>query len=246
MYNLVVARYNEDINWINDVPLDNMLIYLYNKGPDVDLPEKIYYNVYNNHLSKIATRYNKFNAFKQPIPTTIKLNFIKEQVPNIGREAHTYVYHIVKNYANLNPDDVTVFTQGRYHDHVGSMENFKNMVLEADQHGFCHSRARYHNIPMSDQPLPSFRLLEWPKGNFLEKNRYDQYFGEWFNRLLNKDVPELPQYKWIPGAIFAIKNNIILEKPLSFYEELLREFHTNSSQPEVAHFFERAWYYIFF
>lgn len=31
-------------------------------------------------------------------------------LPNVGRESHTYLYHIVKNYDNLA--DVTVFTQG--------------------------------------------------------------------------------------------------------------------------------------
>ena len=42
------------------------------------------------------------------LPNTITL-------PNVGREGHTYIYHILSNYENL--DDYTVFLQGNpfYH-----------------------------------------------------------------------------------------------------------------------------------
>lgn len=38
------------------------------------------------------------------------------ELPNVGREAHTYVHHIVHNYDDLA--DVTVFVQGCVTDHV--------------------------------------------------------------------------------------------------------------------------------
>ena len=37
------------------------------------------------------------------------------QLPNIGRESHTYLYHIVQNYENLA--EKTIFFQGKINDH---------------------------------------------------------------------------------------------------------------------------------
>ena len=44
-----------------------------------------------------------------PVKDSIKL-------PNVGRECHTFLYHIVKNYDNL--DDITVFLQGNPFEHI--------------------------------------------------------------------------------------------------------------------------------
>jgi hypothetical protein len=66
---VVIARYNEDINWINQ--LEDVDIYIYNKSEDlvgIDIPD---------------------------IPNTI----IEHLPNNFsGRDAHTHVYHICKYY----------------------------------------------------------------------------------------------------------------------------------------------------
>ena len=69
---IVVARYNENLDWLKDIP-KNFNIIIYNKGlEDLTRP------------------------------------FIK--IPNVGRESHTYLYHIITNYNNLA--DITIFCQG--------------------------------------------------------------------------------------------------------------------------------------
>lgn len=62
---------------------------------------------YNEDLSwlfkvnnKKITIYNKGN----------NINYNNIKLPNIGRESHTYLTHIIKNYDNLA--DITIFTQG--------------------------------------------------------------------------------------------------------------------------------------
>jgi hypothetical protein len=77
-YQFVVARYNEDIQWL--FPFKD-IVYLYNKG--------------NYHPS--------LDSFK-----TIAL-------PNIGRESHTYLTHIVENYDNLA--EHVLFFQAHIDDH---------------------------------------------------------------------------------------------------------------------------------
>ena len=45
------------------------------------------------------------------------------------------------------------------------------------------------------------------------------------------------------GGMFCYSKKNILSRSLSYYEDLLSQFDSDDS--EVAHFFERAWYYIF-
>ena len=74
---LVVARFNEDIKWLNGITSVDK-IFLYNKGEKTD--------------------------------------FESVELPNINREAHTYIYHIVNNYEDLA--DLTFFCQGNPFDHM--------------------------------------------------------------------------------------------------------------------------------
>lgn len=70
---IVVARYNENLDWLKKAPWE----------------------------------YIVFNKGKKNLPKWIK-NEVK--LPNIGREAHTYLTFITNNYDNL--PDYTIFVQG--------------------------------------------------------------------------------------------------------------------------------------
>lgn len=77
---LVVARYTEDVSWLNDVA---MPIWLYDKGP---------------------------------VPATNLASHIRHiRLPNHGREAGTYLTHIISRYEHLPP--LTIFCQGNPFDH---------------------------------------------------------------------------------------------------------------------------------
>merc|ERR1719313_995725 len=76
---VVVAHYNEDLSWLSAVPRD-AFVRIYTKGPQV----------HSDHYS-------------------IAAQTAWQQLPNVGRESHTYLNHIVKNYDSLAP--WTVFTQ---------------------------------------------------------------------------------------------------------------------------------------
>ena len=70
---MVVARYNENIEWV--LPYNDIAV-IYNKGLEIKLP-------FNNIIN----------------------------LENIGREGHTYLYHIIENYNSLTSDKI-IFTQG--------------------------------------------------------------------------------------------------------------------------------------
>ena len=75
---IVVSRYNEELNWLNDEPFSKYPVICYNKG------------VNENY---------KIKNMKKSV-----------KLANVGRESHTYLYHIIQNYDNLA--DITIFLPG--------------------------------------------------------------------------------------------------------------------------------------
>lgn len=204
---VVVARYNENLEWIE--PLGDICT-IYNKG-DI---------LYNSKINKVIN------------------------LPNIGRESHTYLHHIIKNYDNLAR--ITVFTQGKITDHltkdITPLEYITNLVTSATIHGFstnayCHNvgiMSAYYQLKMSDK---------WP--HLLDSG---YVFGEWLTKVVNManknyNIP-FGSLQWYKNGIFAIESNIIKKHPKSFYEKLIK-FVDSHIDPEAGHYFERAWYEIF-
>ena len=70
----------------------------------------------------------------------------------------------------------------------------------------------------------------------------DFTFLEWFKNNIEINYPN-PIYIYC-NAIFAVKKENIINKPVEYYERLILEVnhHINSAE---GHFFERSWYYIF-
>ena len=66
-------------------------------------------------------------------------NFQIINLDNVGRESHTWIYHIVKNYNNL--DDIIIFLQGRIDD-LGCMAFLdpNDYILNINKFGYSASR----------------------------------------------------------------------------------------------------------
>jgi hypothetical protein len=77
---------------------------------------------------------------------------------------------------------------------------------------------------------------------FAYKNNKQITFLEWFITNIDLNYPN-PIYIY-QNAIFAVKKENIINKPIEYYKKLILEvkYHNN---PIEAHFFERAWYYVF-
>jgi hypothetical protein len=172
--------------------------------------------------------YNKGNY---DIP--IYFNIIN--LPNIGRESHTYLYHIITNYNNLA--DKTLFIQGRISDHklLPFDEYFKDDNLFV-------GRESSHNIEMLKKDIDHSGkyLIELKKGD-LKKSKYTPY--EWINKV-GFNISKLQEFKMIWGANFSISKEIIQSKSKLFYENLIKYIDYDRN-PEEGHFFERFWHTIF-
>lgn len=225
---LILARYNEDISWIDKVDVEKITIY--NKG--------------ENNL--------KYKCIK---------------LPNIGRESHTYLYHIIENYDNLT--ELTIFSQG---DPFFHSPHFLKLIKNRDLFEPIQPLTAYYSPSFEDannkskkiiiekdfvrEGLPPKRVLDiskelWIKNipiyvEYYDNNgvvRYPDFYHDFFitgfitylkrkfkfksiarfmkerYKLNNINLAELIPMSY--AAIFAVKKAIILQRSKEFYINIL-------------------------
>lgn len=147
-------------------------------------------------------------------------------LPNIGREAHTYLYHIIENYDNL--ENYTCFLQGNPFDHLNIDIN---NIFNIDNDFYFKSLNSIIKCELDGNP-------HHPKLDI--GNLFDNFFI---------DKPDIISFS--PGAQFIVKRDSILKRNKQFYIDLLNEFnrtdiddffHKKNKMPWVM---ERVWSYIF-
>ena len=155
-------------------------------------------------------------------------------LPNVGRESHTYLYHIIHNWDNLA--EKTMFCQGSL---------LKHGLLPKDIE-------KYFETPGLFKTGKFFRDSNWGYINHIGKwaqekssgkmQEAELSLGEWFDRIIQ--VPRGKYFYFKAGANFCVSKEAIKNRPRSFYEYLIRRVsgHVN---PEEGHYLERAWLYIF-
>jgi hypothetical protein len=214
---VVVARYQEDVTWL--APLAAQCC-VYNKGGPAD-----------DGAASIAG--------------LTAAGARCRRLPNVGREAHTYLHHIVERYDD-GLADVTVFVQGCIADHGPLLRGLEPVAFvevaaaEAAAHGVSQ------NFAVQDVPWVylhrDFRIAQY---GGLWIRPAPCAFGEWFARTLGGvEVPEVGAMRVYWSALFAVRRDRVRARPRAFYEGLLRQVEDCNS-PEEAHYLERAWYYIF-
>tara|TARA_Y100000991_G_C21871482_1_gene305315 strand:+ start:50 stop:757 length:708 start_codon:yes stop_codon:yes gene_type:complete len=189
---------------------------------------------------------NKYNDFKIIIYNKgRKLKFNDKHkiinLENVGRESHTWLYHIVKNYNNLNA--INIFLQGKIDDlNCMAYINPNDYLNKIDKYGF--SVSRYGLLG----PLH----WDWNVG-IANDNRYKK---QWLNNEISKSkigfrsfakkiLPAIPLFVATSyGGCFAVKKEIILRHNIFFYEELL-DLLSKNKNPIEGHYMERLWCYIF-
>jgi hypothetical protein len=203
-YKIIVARYNENIEWLNS-ELNNCIVY--NKG------EKL--NIDNEIILK-----------------------------NVGRESETFLHYIITNYDNL--PDVIVFTQANISDHKGS--NDINYLIKIKNEALYNSKStnfisHYQTENDTNCWNNEFNLIN---GEYFLKNNYKNNncitFINWFKNNINITYPN--PIKIYCNAIFSVKKENIINKPIEYYKNLILEVNHHIN-PTEGHFFERSWYYIF-
>jgi hypothetical protein len=192
----------------------------------------------------VVARYNEDVSWTSDKNVTI-LDKSNGTIHNIGRESHTYLTYIIENYENL--PDIVFFTQGSL-DIVGETptpivpENYLNL----DQNE-THSKNFIHHVNHTDtwykEPgrlrlcIPS-EPCEW-KG-VIEPAPED--FPTWFTNNVKPTLPE--PFIWYIHGWFSVRKEKIRSRSREYYINLINQFPDHNA-PELGHYFERSWFYIF-
>ena len=189
--------------------------------------------VWCHNYSNLITIYNKgIDDIPPNILKTVKLN-------NVGRESHTYLYHIINNWDNLA--DVTFFGQGNLSsDHdpfpicIYLQPKLEEITINLYSKGtkldrnnrLIHNRKYLENIQKGQMKPAELDFVSW-----------------WYENIRSPYVGKA-NIQWSHGAIFSVSRDIIKSNPLSYYKKLIRCIESHDD-PEEGHYFERCWYYIF-
>ena len=141
---------------------------------------------------------------------------------NVGRESHTYLTHIIRNYDNLC--DHTVFVQGNPFEHCDINHIVKLLSFTGDI-------------------FPVFRISPDGREKFVDiESKYpvkdsNGNMGDWWRIVFGKPIQNVYAV-W--NAQFTVAKHLIRSNSLEFYENAVLTVNHDRT-PEEAHFFERAW-----
>jgi hypothetical protein len=149
------------------------------------------------------------------------------QLPNIGREAHTYAYHIVNNYDSL--PEWTAFVQGKPFDHC---QHLYNLINDFDK------------IVEQNPEEKFFFLGTWITKCDLNGNPHHAGLDlKLFQELVFGDVVQ-EEMTFVAGAQFIVHSDLIKNKSKKFWEKYLSIFE-DKLHPQDAWCAERLWPYLF-
>lgn len=212
---IVIARYNEDLNWITQEPFNRHPIIIYNKSDNANFTK-------SSNIKRVVN------------------------LPNVGREMHSYFYHIINNYDNLS--DVTIFLPGSA-DLPGKFERSKSVVSKVENtNNTTFSCTHDDNFVNDNYNFEIDNYLSTHKNNqdinkdtSMEISNIRPY-GNWFNSIFkNNEKNTCISF----NSIIAVSRDTILQKPKSYYESLMRQVDKHQN-PEIVHYLERSWYAVFY
>jgi len=222
-----------------------------------------YFSTNNSGVEIVVSRYNEDLKWLKEYPFNKhplvvynkgqndnyeKLENVKEitNLKNEGRESHTYLYHIIKNYNNLAK--VTVFLPGSIDTHQPKIVKSNRLLEEIEKH---KDSILLGNIVKDPKEIDyNFTLDSWDSTDTKNKtinnekqlqNSKIRPFGKWHETYF----PNVRNIMTTGFGIFAISREDIRQHPISYYKNLIKELE-GCSNPETGHYFERSWYSVFY
>lgn len=141
------------------------------------------------------------------------------ELQNIGREPHTFFHHIIENYNLLH--EWTIFSQDEYVDHVKDWVNIINDQSTWENRSVYKFNGAYF---FSDR-------------GFLDADRNGAphhpglpMISVWES--IYKNAPP-ENIRFVPTCHMILHKDVILKKPISFYENLKKILETDNLSPWV-------------
>ena len=239
MIQFIIARYNENIDWLLPFTQGAFQIHVQNKGDPATLP----------------------HVFSE------KLKHTHKNLPNVGLDQHSFLDFIVDNYGPELPDKM-LFMQAGLMEHLDSIEpatfqdpvafphkkcedidpRVKHMDIDTIINILCQ-QLEFHGHTLNAKVYGKLGGDICVRYNLKVTINYDEedtglLFGPWFEKNIKPSFPDENKFLWFKNGIFGVSKKHVLCRPKSYYEELLRQS-AKALRGEVLHYIERSWYYIF-
>lgn len=158
---------------------------------------------------------------------------------NIGRDAHTYLTHIVNNYNSLA--DVTVFIPG-------SGNNIHKRGRIDRLFGYVFSDRLDNCVIGSSEPIDyQFHIDQYASTSSENYNGKDQLslcpirpYGKWHEMVVGSRWANFISF----NLISAFSRDTIRQYPIEFYQKIL-SYVSKDENSECIHYIERSWASIF-
>ena len=198
---IIIAHYNEDLSWIEEARA---------------LCETARFFIYTKGIHSSTSALYPF-AIVVPLP-------------NVGRESHTYLHHIITHYDDLA--EHVLFTQGNPFDHKPREEFFEAFIK-----GTCtHANARDW-YPIPDKANVTYTWTPQIENVAKHPNRF---IGIWWDFIFDKKEQYENALKVVWGGIFRVHKSYITRRPHLFYRRAIATV-SYDANPIEGHYFERAW-----
>ncbi len=197
---IVIALYKENIDWINKLPIEKYDIFIYHKNKGV--PKEI-----------------------KKLIDDKKIHY--EEINNVGRESHTYIFHILKHLKNL-PDKI-FFSQAEPFDHIDPAGYATPDFFFKQLDDFFNGKEEFKGYGK--------KHYIWRQGIGNKTPTMEKLWDDMF------DGP-LEDHYFNNGGIFGVKKDLILFRSKKFYDYSLKALE-HSINPLEGFCFERLWAIIF-
>ncbi len=188
---------------------------------------------YNENLDWLTPVENRCHIYTKGPDSTHQFKFRQwERLPNVGREGHTYLHHIITNYDRLS--DITVFTQGSISGHQACYTNISKYISQAQENQFsCKLMGNFSGWGR----IKHFGT--WKRDFDTGKMRHaNQTMGEFWQSIFGFPHPKSVEVCWC--GCFSATRKQLQKHPIKLYKSMFTylEDHPN---PEEGHYVERLW-----
>lgn len=146
-------------------------------------------------------------------------------IPNIALETYGFAKYLVDHYDNL--PEYTIFSQADPDPHVESFELAIDSTFTGGFGSFCYARSIHNQHAIGNVMLYPLKQIMNELGIFFK----------------NDTSKIKPMYLTLPGMVFYLHRNKILEKPKYFYEKLLSMCNDQYMSDLITNYKYPNWFY---
>ena len=217
---LVISRYNENIEWLKEEPFCNYYHIIYNKGNDLNFFSNFktlrvvsLENIgreSHTYLSHIVLNYDNLAKLTIFLPGSLNKNINK-------MEKAKHILNLFENNKKYVSTMIGIYYKNGIQDDLNEFKiNYWCSKLKKEKY-------------TDNQSLLSICKI--------------RPFGNWHKYVFDNINSHIVPY----GGVFSISNEDIIQHKKKRYLQLLEIFKIEkSSNPEVGHYFERSWESVFY